>query len=1337
MIHTVEDSCPLSPVQQGMLFHHLSGAHSGVDVEQIVVDYPESLDAAFLRAAWEAEIQRQPVLRTGFRWKDATEPLQDIHSGVEFEYTISDWSSQPEQERDRAFEEYLLKDRQRGFDLAVPPLMRVALFRFGEGHYRMLWTFHHILVDGRSFVTILQEVDRLYEQGEGGESVTFGEYKSFIEWLHNYDHSPSEEFWRSYLKGFTAPTPLPFDPDARAVKDGQRYGQQELRLSAALSNRLRALVEKTGTTLNTVCMGAWAILLSRYSGESDIVFGATKTGRRGLTAVGLFLNTLPVRIDAGRERSVSEFLKDLRGRWLSLRPFEYTPLVKIKESSELPASGSLFDSLVVFENQRFDNVLATGGGKWPGRQCRLLEQTNYTLSFLAYGDPEILVKLEYDARRYTDPAVARMLGHLERILDAMAANPEAMLGSLEMLCDQERRRILYDWNRTEAEYPRDILTPDAIAAAAAAAPDRVSAVFGESSVTYADLNRRAGQLARYLQRRGIGPGSLVGVHVERSMEMLVALLGVMKSGAGYVPLDPGFPPERLRFMAEDAALGALITQTNAQAAPAPNALRVEIDGDWPAISAESTAELPCPATPDDVAYVLYTSGSTGKPKGVQITHRALANFLYAMAREPGLATEDVLLAVTTISFDIAGLELYLPLMLGARVVLAAKDASLDMQALAGLIQAHNISVMQATPATWQMLLDSGWEGKRGLKVLCGGEALSRDLAMRLAHTCGELWNMYGPTETTIWSLVRRIGPEDRTILIGRAIANTSIYILDENRNPVPPGVAGELYIGGDGVSIGYLNRPELTGERFIADPFRPGAGTVFKTGDLARFWPDGEVECLGRNDFQVKIRGFRIELGEIESALKEHPAVRQSVVTAREDQLGKRLVGYVITQGADRPSTADLKAFLARRLPDYMVPGQFVFLEAFPLTPNGKVNRLALPPPVPAAAVADDSYVAPRDEFERQLCQAWSEVLGVGRVGVHDNFFDLGGHSLLAVQLALRVQKILPGQQLPLSALLEAPTVERFAAWLRSRKTDEWQYLVRVRPGDSARRPFFCVHGAGGNVLSMRPLMMAMPDNLPCYCLQARGLDGSTPFQSVEETARCYVDEIRKVQPHGPYCLGGGCYGGVVAFEMARMLTEAGEAVAALFLMDSYNFAFGNFLPRRELLLRNAWFYFRRGAFHGRRLLALSPRQWPGFAAGRLRGLRRHAAGLARMMTGLRGTQFPFDRATFEVKGAGGTQLGEVLERVKRASFIATGNFVPRPYDGRAVVFRAGTRMVEPYRDQYLGWGPVVRGGIEAFEIQGDHDSIFELPEVKAMAGIINAKISEACGRTAANAHSA
>jgi thioesterase domain-containing protein len=533
------------------------------------------------------------------------------------------------------------------------------------------------------------------------------------------------------------------------------------------------------------------------------------------------------------------------------------------------------------------------------------------------------------------------------------------------------------------------------------------------------------------------------------------------------------------------------------------------------------------------------------------------------------------------------------------------------------------------------------------------------------------------------------------------------------------------------VARGYLNRPELTAERFVADPFssEPGA-RMYRTGDLARFLADGNIEYLGRNDFQVKIRGFRIELGEIEARLAEHPAVREAVVIAREDTPGyKRLVAYYTSTLIDESKqriigTEQFRSHLSASLPEYMVPAAYVRLESLPLTPNGKLDRKALPAPG-TDSYSIREYEPPQGEMEMKLAAVWAEVLKLDRVGRHDNFFDLGGHSLLAVQLILRLQPIISGEHLPLRAVLEAPTVEQFAVWLHKHRGDKQRILVQVRPGTAERRPFFCVHGAGGNVLSMRSLAMALPADLPVYFLEAKGLDGSEPFESVEETAQYYVDEIRKVQPHGPYQLGGGCYGGLVAFEMARVLEQLGEPVAALFLIDSMNPAFGRFMPKRELLSRNIRFLIQRMAMHSRRMLSLQPGEWPRYASVHFKALNKHLRMLAMAVAKVEGKKLPVDPDWVKTESAAGTRLGEILQHVGRASRLAARKFVPKPYHGSAVVVLATDRLITPYEDDFLGWKPVVLGNIENFEVEGTHITIFQDSAARLMAEGIDAKLRE------------
>jgi len=670
----------------------------------------------------------------------------------------------------------------------------------------------------------------------------------------------------------------------------------------------------------------------------------------------------------------------------------------------------------------------------------------------------------YDTGVLDAESIARMASQLSVMLRGIAESPECPAGKLPMLAAEETHRLLVEWNRTAADYPRETCVHELLERQAERTPEGIAVISDGHPFTYRELNQRSNQLAHHLCTLGVGPDVPVAICMERSARMLVALMGVLKAGGAYVPLDPHHPAERLAYMLADAAVPLLLTEERLlQRLPASAAQVLCLDSNWDAVAGQDVGNLSSRACPENLAYIIYTSGSTGKPKGVQIRHGAVVNFLYSMQKEPGFSAHDVMLAITTISFDIAGLELYLPLMVGGRVVIAGSETTADGIRLAELIERCGATVMQGTPATWQLLLAGGWRGNAKLKVLCGGEALSRDLAGQLLPRCAELWNLYGPTETTVWSTVAKIGSADEKISIGRPIANTEIYILDAHMQLAPAGVAGELYIGGVGLARGYLNRPELTADRFVAHPYKADPqGRLYRTGDLARYWPDGRIEHLGRMDFQVKLRGFRIELGEIETALRAHPSVREAVVTLREDRPGDRqLVAYVTAQPGHSFSAAELRTELRRKLPDYMVPAGFMLLEALPLTPNGKVDRRALPAPK-GERQSGDSLVAPSNENERRIALLWQELLQIPEVGVRDSFFELGGNSLRAMEAIFRINEIF-GAKLSLGAFFENPTVASLAAMLpklgetqaakealsdENRLQPEWQALLDAKPQD-------------------------------------------------------------------------------------------------------------------------------------------------------------------------------------------------------------------------------------------------------------------------------------------------
>ncbi len=1031
----IEAIYPLSQMQQGMAFHTLYSPDSGMYAVQLHCTLEGALNQSAFARAWERVIARHPVLRTLFVLDQPERPLQVVRRHVESPLVIEDWSELDETAQRARMDEFAAEERRRGFALDRAPLMRLLLARCGPERHRFHWLMHHAIVDGWSLPIVLGEFFTLYELERRGETFELPRppaYRDYIDWLGRQDLASAERHWRGLLEGFEEPTPLPGAAAASGDADftARRVTYQ---LPAALTAAIQALARRLQLTPSTVLQAAWAVLLARHAGTRDVVWGATVSGRPaelpGIEKmVGLFINTLPLRARLEPGLTVTALLRRLHDLQSEIRQYEYTPLLQVQQWAGLPRGRALFESILVYEN--FPVGAGAAGGGAPLTVCEIgtYDSTNYPLTLIAAPGERMSLRFMHDPRRIDNATVDRLARRYENLLAAIAADPEQAVDSLPMLEPDERERVLIEWNATAADYPSDQPLHRLFEARAAGDPDRVAVEGRGKLVTCGELHARANRLARALRARGAGRGSIVAVAVERGPAMVEALLAVMKSGAAYLPVDPGFPAARIAFMLEDA--GAVIAVTDrASSSVLPASLdRIDLDADRERLALLDASPLDGGAEATDPAYVLYTSGSTGRPKGVVVGHRALVNFLFSMAECPGLDATDILAAVTTLSFDIAGLEIYLPLLAGGRVAIIDRETAADGEALARALDDCGATALQATPATWQMLLRAGWRGRPGLKALCGGEALPRELADRLLPCVGELWNMYGPTETTIWSTLDRVETSPAAITIGRPIANTRVYVLDDRMEPVPAGVAGELWIGGDGVADGYLGRPELTAERFLPNPFVPGT-RIYRTGDLARWLDDGRLDCLGRVDHQVKLRGFRIELGEIEAALLALPGVAQAAAAVREDTPGDpRLVAYlVMREGAPAPAAEELRRHARERLPDYMVPSFFPILDALPLTPNGKLDRKALPAPSAATAAPAAAFEAPIGELEQKVAETFGKVLRAPRVGRHDNFFALGGHSLLATQVITRLRRELE-RELPLRWLFEHATVAELAA---------------------------------------------------------------------------------------------------------------------------------------------------------------------------------------------------------------------------------------------------------------------------------------------------------------------
>ena len=1036
------DRYPLTPLQQGMLFHHLAEPGCGTDIEQIVCTLHEQLDAAALRSAWDRTVERHEQLRTIFGFADNGDLIQIVQYPSTVSWQELDWRHLPVENQLLEFESFLGSDRRSEFNLHEAPPNRLCLIRTADAEYRMLWTFHHALLDGRSFPIVLGEVFAFYESIRKGKALVLPwprRYRDYIDWLRSHNSAQSESYWRAELAGFTAPNSFGIDQSSgEGTQDGGLWGQHRITLDALASSALKEFAQNHGWTLNTVVQGAWALLLHRYSGDESVAFGAVRACRASTidgaeNMVGFFINTLPLRVRVNSETLLGNWLTTLRAQWRELRDHEHTPLVQIHKWSDVPHDKPMFDSIVMFENYELNERLREKGGSWATRTFHLYEQTGYPLTLTAYAGSELQLQIGFNHARFSDAAIRRMLGHLKTILLSMEeAGPDQQLKAVRYLTDREESQCIVEWNETAEEHLQGSTLHQQFEAQVKASPEAVAVVFGSQELTYLELNDRSNQLAHWLQEEGIGPEDLVGVCIERSPELIVAMLGVLKAGAAYVPLDPQFPAGRLAQIVSDSGVQIILTQRKLTTLFSAYSARL-VPLDTEELMSQPREHSVSEVDPHNLAYVIFTSGSTGRPKGVQVEHRAVINFLFSMKRQPGIESSDILLAVTTFSFDIAALEIFLPLLNGARLVIADRESTMDCRRLGRLIEDSGATVMQATPATWRMLIEHGWAGRKGMKILCGGEALPPELARELLPRCSSLWNMYGPTETTIWSTTWQVTSATNPVPIGKPIANTQTYILDPDLNPVPVGVSGELFIGGTGVARGYWRAPQLTAERFLPNRFRPEhGGRMYRTGDICRWRSDGALECLGRSDQQVKVRGFRIELAEVEAALGDHPHVSQAVVVVQKrDDAEKRLVAYVVSRPGQILAVEELRNYLMQRLPDYMVPSAYMALDHLPQTANGKVDRKALPAIDEMLSELDAECAQPISETEKKIARVWSQVLGTNRVGRNSNFFNLGGDSLSILRVRYMLEREF-SRELAVVELFGHPTIELLANFLQA-----------------------------------------------------------------------------------------------------------------------------------------------------------------------------------------------------------------------------------------------------------------------------------------------------------------
>ncbi len=991
------------------------------------------LDETALQTALDQLVQRHETFRSTFKTVQE-EPVQVIGEPRSVSLGIVNLTRAAEVQCESESRKLIMAEVERPFDLSSDLMIRATLLRLqAEEHILVLMT-HHIVSDGWSKGVMFSELAALYNAAVAHKAADLPplpiQYADFAAWQKTFVKSAQMHdqlsYWKRQLDGIPGLLELPTDFPRPAVQGFS--GTTELRnFPAALVQQLKTLSQREGVTLFMTLLASFQVLLSRYSNQEDVVVGTPIAGRTRPEIeplIGDFVNMLAMGGDLSGDPSFSELLRRVKAAALDAYDRQDLPFEKLVEELEHGRDMSrapIFQAIFILE------TAPPAPPQMSGLRVETLDfdtptAKNDLILILADDPGGLKVKLEYRTDLFTNATINRFLQQYQTLLEAIAADATQPISRLRLLPEGERQQVVFDWNQTASTEPADRCIHQLFEQQCDRTPDAIAVQFQQRSLTYRDLNARANQLARHLQKLGVNADSRVGIHVHRSAEMVVGLLGIMKAGGAYVPLDPAYPRDRVEFMLQDGGASVLITESSLiDSLTAPDTRVVCLDGEWSAISRESSANLNADVRPENLSYVIFTSGSTGRPKGVQLEHRNVVNFIHSVRRLFELNETDTYLGVASMSFDASVLDFYLPLSVGARLVIIDADTTRDPHALAKQMSDAHVTAMHATPSTWRSLIDAGWAGDKSMKIFSGGEALPWDVAKELIPRCASQWNLYGPTETAVYSAIHKIAASDGTVLVGRPVNDTQIYILDKHQQPTPIGVPGEICIGGGGVARGYLNRPDLTAEKFVADPFRAGS-RMYRTGDLGRYRPDSVVQCLGRVDHQVKLRGFRIELGEIEAVLMQYPGIRQAVTDVRESASGdKRLVAYLVSEET-APAVSEIRAFLKTRLPEYMVPSAFLLLDRLPVSPNGKLNRRALPTPDDAHTGMEREFVAPTTPVEEAVAQIFAEVLEIRQVGRNDDFFELGGHSLLATRVVSRLRDRFQIEMTP-RFLFESPVV--------------------------------------------------------------------------------------------------------------------------------------------------------------------------------------------------------------------------------------------------------------------------------------------------------------------------
>ena len=1280
--------------------------------ESVSLEIMGALNFAAFKQAVNELVLRHEALRSTLSPNGET---LIVYKNLPVELELTDISDLSNIEQRIELDAFVLREVDTPLDLYNGPLFRAFMHKMEANKWLFTIIKHHIIGDGWSTGVMLEDLSALYNAYSKGIEITLNvpaKLSDYASWQSGYkqtkQYSETEAYWLNVYKNGAPVLNLPTDRPRQSPRSYKGHRIDEP-LHAELATQIKKMGAKAGASLVTTLLAAFEVLLYQRTKQTGIVVGLPASGQAasGLTGVvGHCVNLLPLLSHISPSSSFSDYLKKRKKEVLDAYDHQQITFGELIRKLYIPRDASRIPLVPVIFNidMGMDNAVA-----FDGLDFKLISNPrsyeNFELYLNATRSKEgIVLEWSYNTDLFDADTIE---GYNNDYLSLLEAIVEAPGISIAQLTGVPQIAVELSINSGAEQFiPTDCSLISLFETSAEKYAGKIALSFGGQSLTYAEVNQKASQLYLYLTNSGVGEGDIVALLVDRSAEMLIAMLAVLKAGAAYLPLDPNYPADRITFMLEDSGTKLLLASQSYKGKHQTGTNEVIIEEVWQRLDTYNDKNADRELKQDALAYVIYTSGSTGKPKGVKITHRNLVNFLLSMQITPGVSDTDRLLAITTISFDIAGLELYVPLISGAELVIADAETVRDGRLLLNLLAEKNITILQATPSTWQMLVDSGLQQRSNLKALAGGEPLLKELADKLLNLTGSLWNMYGPTETTVWSTLKQVLPGEELITIGKAIDNTQVYIVDEVGNPLPTGMPGEIYIGGYGVAEGYLNRAELTAEKFVPDTIsKTLLSKLYRTGDLGKLLANGEIQCLGRIDNQVKIRGHRIELGEIESRISSLDDIKHSVVIAYDDaQLNKYLVAFVITDGTDqklleRDLINQWREKLSVYLPDYMLPEEFVNVSEFSLTPNGKIDRKAFPKPEHTYSFSKVGASAlPVTNEEILIAHIFADTLGLPEVGLTDDFFALGGHSLLAVKVMIAIEKE-TGERLPLAAFFNNSTVEKLAAQLAGNKpTDHWETVVPIKASGS-KPPLYLVHGSGLNLLLFKSIGDHFYEDRPLYGIQAIGLTKEVDLpETVEAIAAYHIPEILMIQPEGPYAVAGYSYGGFIAYEIAKQLIAMGKEVSFFGIIDTN--AWTAMPPQTQLgrVVKKAMRQFYKVPFFINSFIKY-PRE--AFAYQKLVYRRK----------------FPKQNAS--VQNPSIQQYTEYEKQLRKKYNQVVDRYLIKPFDIEVSLFKVEKRIYFIDNPKYMGWNKLARKGVKTYTVPGDHNTFRMPPYDKAFAEIV------------------